>query len=97
MATVKIENWSVVFEQADPYKPPERRRSCLLGNVYDHPSHHHPDGKLVVTSRIVETFGDRVKTKSGNLYVLGKPDPGYAAWLKNNHPHIDLACPFPKD
>lgn len=54
---------------------PDVPKTCLCGNVYDHP--RFPDGKLVRTSEIVGKRGGRVCTYSGSQYRLGAMDTIY--------------------
>lgn len=91
---IRLENWSVCFGSADPWRPPEGCASTLQGNVYGHPL--HDDGKFVVTSVPVTIDKEKrqIKTYSGSVYVLGEPDKEWIAWLEEQgHPRAD--DPFP--
>jgi len=72
---VRIENWSVVDPEPDPYTAPEMRRSCLRGAVYNHP--RFPDGEEIRTSSIMKKDEDIIITFSGTRYKLGYVDPLY--------------------
>lgn len=82
----KLENWSIVETDLDPYKPPECKSKKLSGSVYDHP--RFLDGKDITTSRIVGAYQELnnivVETKSGSKYVLGKMSEDYQKWLDEN-------------
>ncbi len=70
--SVRIENWALVHE---PYAPPEIQH--LRGDV---------DGRTVLTSTVVELdlHGRRAKTARGTEYLLGVPEAGFVAWLKEH-------------
>lgn len=94
MAKIRIENWSVVASRTNPYCPPEAAPLRLTGEVYGHPKHY--EGQFVETSRIVSFSGNRVVTRSGSRYVLGKICPKYRSWLERYCPHVDPDNPFPQ-
>jgi hypothetical protein len=81
---IRLENWSMLMDQ-DPYLPPEIKRGYLVGSVYGHPNFE--DGGQIVTSYIVEINVRKgfAKTRSGSDYILGRPDPDWVAWLKENN------------
>lgn len=84
---MRLENWSVVSPQTDPYKAPELCSLVLRGNVYGHPNFE--DGKEIITSTIVETTDDgKIKTYSGNVYELGEVDPEYERLYPNSRERI---------
>ena len=71
----KLENWSVC--QRNPYST-----ACYLaGNVYNHKS--KPDGKEVVTSRVITIENGLIITSSGSKYELGDVDPNYEKEFPN--------------
>lgn len=73
---ITIENWSVVSSPSNtPYTAPECRKSCLHGNVYNHPKFE--DGFEVTTSDIKKVSGRVVSTRSGSLYYLGNVSEDY--------------------
>jgi len=89
MAT--LENWSVVGAMPSLYSAPEQTEYCLHGEVYDHPDKdRHEDGKIVKTSRIVDTkeAGRVVITHSGTEYKLGEPSQDYVMWLQKTQPDV---------
>jgi hypothetical protein len=72
---MRLENWSVVFSETDPYLAPELQKIALHGNVYGHP--RFDDGSSVTTSTIKELRGELIITNSGSEYELGEVDPEY--------------------
>lgn len=67
---ITLDHWSV---QQGAFRAPE----CgfqLVGR--------RPDGKVVITSTVVETDGRTMRTMSGSLYRLGTIDPRYAEYLR---------------
>lgn len=78
---VKLKNWSVCHHPADVYTPPEQRSAHLQGEVYGHPG--FPDGEQIVTSRILDTNGRVVTTRSREYLLDGPPAPGYIEYLKS--------------
>lgn len=74
----KLEQWSVVAGDFNPYTPPECVERRLHGQVSEHPT--FPDGAEVTTSRIVRVAGGErllAVTNSGTTYELGEIDPRY--------------------
>lgn len=81
----RIENWSLNVSLDENEMAPECRIQRLAGQVFDHP--HQPDGKEVVTSQITDLDRqgyDWAWTKSGTYYSLGRPDPKWVEFLKQN-------------
>jgi hypothetical protein len=78
---MKLENWSIVQEELNPYQPPEMHRQCLHGKVYHHPD--HADGTEITTSVIVDAHNRIVTTRSGSEYILGEVDPEYEKQYPN--------------
>jgi hypothetical protein len=72
---MRLENWSIVIRNFDPYKAPELLGQYLHGEVYD--SVRFKDGSRITTSRIVGVYGELIETKSGNRYELGIIDSEY--------------------
>lgn len=72
---IYIEDWSI--EQT-------KTSDCLVGVVYGHPS--KPDGTLVQTTNIVsfDVLGRMARTKSGSLYILGRPNEEYVRFCRDN-------------
>jgi hypothetical protein len=86
-----IENWSVTTISNDPYSPPERCSKCLQGNIYNHPT--VSSDRIAHTSQIVSVDGLYVTTRS-RVYLLGKPDPNYLIWCKDNGINFDPNYPI---
>lgn len=78
---MKLENWSVTVANVNPYTPPELQAHMLHGEVYG--SLKFKDGERVTTTPIVGVNGDRIVTRSGSEYALGKPHPDYEAAFPN--------------
>lgn len=74
---IRIEHWSIVTPDTDPFLAPELRKPCLAGRVFGDP--RRPDGTRVTTSPIVAVIGEHVLTSSGSEYELGDIDSTYAA------------------
>lgn len=79
----KIENWSIIVDESNPYMAPELRPTRLAGRVYGHPG--HSEGKFVHTSSIqeIDVKAGYAITKSGTRYQLGKPEQKYFEWLQD--------------
>lgn len=80
---VRIEDWSVSYDEIDAYTPPELIKVRLSGAVYNHP--WHEDGKVVITSSIKEAElkeGGWAITNSGSHYTLGRESEEYKNWRK---------------
>ena len=73
---MRLENWSIIQDDSDPYKAPEIRKQLLVGDVYG--SAKFKDGKTIQVSRVIASNGiNIVVTNSGNKYKLGEVDPEY--------------------
>lgn len=72
---MKLENWSLVFGELNPYQAPETVRPHLNGEVFGHP--RFENGKNVTTSAIVGKKGSNVVTNSGSIYELGTIETEY--------------------
>lgn len=93
----QITNWSFVFP--NPYRAPEAQRSCISGVCPERRREIRPDtstpNKPISTSYIVEAKGRVLTTRSGSVYELvGDPDPGYLAFLKDKSIAFDPENPF---
>jgi len=90
--TIKLNNWSVVYPNKDPYTPPEFAKPSLHGTVKNHPKL----GKNVklTTSTVIDAKGRLVRTYSGHTYKLGKPDHNYLMWLKMSGIKLDEKQPI---
>lgn len=71
----QLKNWSFGVSGVDRYDAPEMGTPRLAGFVYNHPI--QPDGKDIVTSRVVGKRNGLVVTKSGREYELLDVDPVY--------------------
>jgi hypothetical protein len=78
---MRLEKWCVISRNSPSLQSPEQERGYLHGFVTGHP--HCPDGKEVITSRIVSRKADHVVTKSGSEYELGEVDPFYGLLFPN--------------
>lgn len=87
---MRLENWSVVVRDPDPYKAPEAQQACLSGNVYDHPT--YSDGNVITTSRIVKVEDGKVHTVSGSVYELGEVDPEYERMFPGARGRLFKVC-----
>lgn len=72
---VRLTSWCVITKTTMP--DPEMH---LAGVVHGH--HSIPDGKEVITSKVLATQGRWVTTEH-TVYELGEPNPEYAAYLKS--------------
>ena len=82
MSNPRLENWAIRYT-GDPYTPPELQRCAAIGEVYGHPE--FPDGSPITTSAlIVHDYGRRQVTTKSRVYNLGKIDPGYVQYMKDN-------------
>lgn len=80
---IRLENWSMIYNP-DPHSPPELKSGRLVGFVYGHP--RFEDGESIVSSSIIEINVRKgtAKTYSGSEYILGRPNPNWVEWLKEN-------------
>lgn len=79
----KLENWSIVKEDSNPFLAPEIRGFILKGNIYN--DNRFQNGSLIVTSTIQEiNIKNRVARTRNTLYRLGEPSKNYLKWLKDN-------------
>jgi len=76
--TRTIHEWSLKTEN-DPWKAPELLRRCISGFVF---IDDIPTG--IITSPVVKVHGRLIKTESGSTYLLGRIDPLYKKWMKDN-------------
>jgi hypothetical protein len=78
-----LENWSIAEEPGDVFQAPECRRKFAQGNVSGHP--RFEDGEHIYTSTIVRhDYPNRTIYTQNSTYRLGKIDPGYVAYMKEN-------------
>jgi hypothetical protein len=57
--------------------------TTISGVVNGHP--HHADGRKLRVGPIVYVKGRLIRTTSGTLYRLGRIDPRYRMWLRDQH------------
>ena len=88
---LRLDNWSVTNNMTG-YIPPECVKVYLQGFVWGHP---HLGNSICRTSSIQEIKGRFIKTRN-TLYYLGKIDPKYRRWLKQNKPDWDWRKPIIK-
>jgi len=79
---IRLEKWSTIYTDPDPYKPPELRVMRLRGEAHGHP--RHDNGRLVTTTRVVDLDLEarRARTRSGSVYALGEPEEGFVDYLR---------------
>jgi hypothetical protein len=83
-----LENWCIGgAEKVDPYyTAPEMIERRLYGIVYDHPSPFLLDGEYTHTSSLLSIdYINKKATTRNNEYTLGKPDPNWLKWCKDNN------------
>jgi hypothetical protein len=71
---MKLENWSLVYTEADPYHAPELCLPHLHGIVHGHPA--IADGEEITTSSVRGKRGEALVTRN-SVYELGTIDPAY--------------------
>ena len=77
MSVIKIEDWTVVPLPANAWTADQVRPLHLVGRVSHHP--HWPVGGVATTSQVIGRRGDRIVTRSGSVYELGKASAGCEA------------------
>lgn len=79
----RLENWSLVMTENNPYQAPELATVQLSGEVYGHD--RFDDGVRVTTSRVVYlNIKDRFANTLNTKYELGEVSEDYLKWLDNN-------------
>ena len=89
---ITLNNWSTCTNEKDMDMHPFIRPLRLQGNVAGHSVIR--DGQHIVTSRVVDTNGRIITTKSGSVYCLGKIDPKYRNWLRKETKDWDWRNPI---
>lgn len=87
----EIRNWPA-FRAGSDFHAPEIRPLCVRGFIYGHAT--FPDGKTIVTSRIVGVDGPVIRTENGSRYRLGEPHEKCLAWLAESGIPFDAAEPI---
>lgn len=77
----KIENWGIIEHDPDPYKAPELRTFCLIGERIGTGDPYMR--KSIKTSRIIGKFGPLIETRN-SLYELDSVDPEYEKLYPNS-------------
>jgi hypothetical protein len=78
---MKLEHWRVVSRFDLTLPSPDKKPIHLQGIVAGHGI--IPDGRQVTTSRVLSRRGDKVVTRSGSEYELGRPDRQYERLYPN--------------
>ena len=86
---VHLQEWSVVMS-GDKYTAPECRRPRLTGLCKNHPK--FPDNTRIYSSKILSSEGRVVETLN-TKYLLGRIDPKYREWIRDNYGSYDRANP----
>ena len=87
----RLENWSIVSDNPNPYTPPEAVAHYLRGAVYGNPKFE--DGSFVTTSLVIGSTGRLCQTKGGHTYELGQVDLHYLDYLKSINRPLDETNP----
>lgn len=77
-----IESWSTFRSPFDAPELPPSVQGLL------------PNGRQIITSRVVRSEGRRVWTENGSEYELGEPDPKFIEWLASNDYQFDPEHPI---
>lgn len=86
MNTYHLKDWSVCTD-SDYYTPPECLNKYLVGFRVE-------DGKRVSTSHIMKVNGNRIETRSGNIYILEDINPDYKNWIDEQGMDFDPDNPI---
>jgi hypothetical protein len=89
---MKLNNWSVVYGEQNPYLAPELRSARLHGIVDDHP--RLGKNVEVTTSKIVKAEGLIITTNSGSIYELELVDLKYLEYLQENNINFNPKQPI---
>lgn len=78
----RLENWSIVSDNSNPFLAPELRNLRLQGQIYDDEKGRFPDGAEVSTSTIQElNLKENYAMTRNTKYILGEPDQDYIRYL----------------
>ena len=91
-------SWSLVLE-GSPFTPPECRTQVASGKVFGRDG--FTDGSRIVTSRIVDSGPDWIRTENGTTYKLGEIAADYVTYLNKkgriiDPKHAGLTIPAPE-
>jgi hypothetical protein len=79
----KLENWSLIMDDSNPYQAPELRKIRLQGEVFDREDFN--DGDFIHTSSVQELdLVNNIARTRNTVYELGKPTEQYLKWLNDN-------------
>ena len=78
----KLCDWSVVYGETDPYKPPELQTTLLHGKVLNHPK--LGTKRYITTSFIVGKTNDGCIKTNNTIYELGEPSDEYEKLYPNS-------------
>lgn len=82
----RLERWSVICSELNPYQAPECQDKVLHGMVYDDETQRFEDGTPIRTSRLIEINTKNNSAKTLNTeYILGDPSEDYLKWLEENN------------
>lgn len=87
----RLDNWACTAS-GSPFQAPELASLRLAGVVTGHLNPRHEDGKSIVTSSVTGASG-RIITTKNTRYRLGRIDPAYRKWLRENRPNWDWRNP----
>lgn len=86
MNTYHLKNWSVCSDSSY-YTAPELASRYLVGFRVE-------DGKRVSTSHIMKVEGNKVETRSGNIYILEDINSDYKNWMDEQGMSFDPQNPI---
>jgi len=79
----RIENWSIIADNSNPYLAPELRNGRLKGNIFDDELLRFKNNDLIITSLIIElNLKENYAQTENTKYILGKIDEKYVEFLK---------------
>ena len=79
----KLEKWSVLGLNTDPYKAPEQALTVLAGFVSGHPK--ISDGTQICTSPLTMiSYRNKMAVTVNTTYELGEPDPDFLKFLSQH-------------
>jgi hypothetical protein len=85
---LRLEKWSVITDDSNPFLAPELRKMRLQGEVYDRSDFE--DGTFVHTSSIqrLDIKNNLAETRNTE-YQLGEPSEDYLKWLESNGKRLE--------
>lgn len=91
---MRLEDWFIGWNAGQEYVAPEFRTKCIAGRIYGHPFIEDGTDVKVSLSGLAKSKGRVITTKMGEVYELGKPEPGYRQWLQRENVPYDDANPI---